>query len=526
VPLNLKIKVPRLGRNRLGVYYVRYPSYVDDQGRRRVVQKSLRTKDPVVAKVLALRFCLGLSIEDDPNNMHDPREGVSPWILNLSEGQFEANGDDDTRNLLDFMSASPELVQSLIELQKRKVAIQQAAAAPVQPPSPAAHAGASLFAATRLEDALRMHLDVERPSLQASTIHEKTVLFRDFMEVFGADADVRSITAEQITKRWMTAEAQRPNQKRKGATLSLNRLEKRRSFLAKFFDWAQGSGLYPHDNPLKAKFAKKKQIRRQSRPWEEFTADELKVIFSAQYVQRMDKPDFYWIPLMALFSGARLGELCELRLEDFRVVEGIPVFDVLDGKTDSSRRRVPIHSILQELGLLEFVDALKARGAVRLLHHRSPDYLSKAVGRQWGDWLKACGVKTDRKVFHSFRSTAITDLHNANAKGVAIRRAVGHASSETEGVHGDYVRGIHLENLRDAIETLQFPMIDFLSLALEDPTFKDFFDKDEKVKSAPGYKKTAGTATGKCSQAEAVSEKAAVGLNCLVSLIAGLLSFC
>lgn len=489
MPPNLKIKVPRLGRNRLGVYYVRYPSFVDDQGRRRVVQKSLRTKDPDVAKVLALRFCLDLSIQEDTNNMHDPREGVSPWILNLSEGQIEANGDGDTQNLLDFMAARPELVQSLVELQKRKVAAQQAAAVSVQPVSPATQAGSPLFEVTRLEDALRMHLDVERPSLQASTIHEKTVLFRDFIEVFGADADVRSLTAEQIAKRWMTAEAQRPNQKRKGAGLSLNRLEKRRSFLAKFFDWAKGSGLYPHDNPLKAKFAKKKQIRRQSRPWEEFTADELKVLFSPKYVQHMDKPDFYWIPLMALFSGARLSELCELRLEDFRVVEGIPVFDVLDGKTDSSRRRVPIHSILQELGLLEFVEALKARGAVRLLHHRSPDYLSKAVGRQWSDWLKSCGFKTDRKAFHSFRSTAITDLHNADAKVFAVLRAVGHAASETEGVHGDYVRGMNLGYIRDTIEKLQYPMIDFLSLALEDPTFKDFFDKDEKIKSAPGYKK-------------------------------------
>lgn len=489
MPPNLKIKVPRLGRNRLGVYYVRFPSFVDAQGRRRVVQKSLHTKDPGVAKVLALRFCLSLSSEEALNNMHDPREGVSPWILNLSEGQIEANGDGDTQDLLAFMAARPELVQSLVELQKRKAASQQASTVPVQPAGIATHAGASLFAVTRLEDALRMHLDVERPSLQASTIHEKTVLFRDFIEVFGADADVRSLTAEQITKRWTPAEAQRPNKKHKDAKLSLNRLEKRRGFLAKFFDWAKVSGLYPHDNPMKAKFAKKKQIRSQSRPWEEFTADELRVIFSPRYVQRMDKPDFYWIPLMALFSGARLGELCELRLEDFRVVERIPVFDILDGKTDSSRRRVPIHSVLQELGLLQFVDALKARGAVRLLHHRSADYLSKAVGRQWSDWLKACGVKGDRKVFHSFRSTAITDLHNADAKGFAIRRAVGHAASETEGVHGDYVRGIHLANLRDAIEKLQYPMIDFFSLQLSDPTFKEFFDRDEKIKSAPGYKK-------------------------------------
>lgn len=432
---HLKIKAPRLGRNRLGVFFVRYPSFVDSAGRRRVVQQSLRTKDPARAKVLALQFSLDLALGGGNLSTQDPRKGATPWTVNTSTGEFAAEGEDDHQRLMGFLAEHKDLIGTFAKLRQAQPGSTE--------PSAGARSVSTVVTDTRLEDAFRMHLDVEKAGLEATTILEKTVLFREFIEIFGADAGVRSLTAEQITKRWTPAEANRPNKKRPGAGLGLNRLEKRRGYLSKFFDWAKASGLYPHDNPLKAKFAKKKQIRRQSRPWEEFTADELEKIFSPAFVQSMDKPDFYWVPLMALYSGARIGELSKLTVKDFQIVEGIPVYDVLDGKTESSRRRVPIHSVLLDLGLWQFVDALKARGATHFLHHRSVAYLPKQVGRQWSVWLKECGVKTDRKVFHSFRSTAITDMHNADAKAFSIRGAVGHKSSETEGVHGDYVRGIH-----------------------------------------------------------------------------------
>ena len=137
---NLKIKVPRLGRNRLGVFYVRYQSFVDPQGRRRVVQKSLQTKDPALAKVLALRFCLDLSLVENPKNMQDPREGISPWTLNLSTGEVKAEGAEDTQDLLAAMAARPELFQALVDLQKQKAASQLVMTAASHLPS----AGSSL----------------------------------------------------------------------------------------------------------------------------------------------------------------------------------------------------------------------------------------------------------------------------------------------------------------------------------------------------------------------------------------------
>ena len=56
-----QLKVPRLGRNRLGVFFVCDRSVLVDQGRRRLVQQSLRTIDPNLAKLSAQWFCLNLA---------------------------------------------------------------------------------------------------------------------------------------------------------------------------------------------------------------------------------------------------------------------------------------------------------------------------------------------------------------------------------------------------------------------------------------------------------------------------------
>ena len=71
---NLNLRVPRLGVNRYGVFYVR-SSDVDESGRRRVTQRSLGTKNPLKAKLEALHFCLGLVKEElmsDINKYESP----------------------------------------------------------------------------------------------------------------------------------------------------------------------------------------------------------------------------------------------------------------------------------------------------------------------------------------------------------------------------------------------------------------------------------------------------------------------
>ena len=237
---------------------------------------------------------------------------------------------------------------------------------------------------------------------------------------------------------------------------------------------------------MAVKMATKAEIRAQSTPYAEFTSDDLGKLFGAEYACFMAKPDWYWAPLLALLSGARLGEICGLQIDAIKIIEGVHTYEILDGKTVESERVVPVHSALLNLGFWDYVEAVRVTGATSLFPLRGSRHaVEKSVGRQWGIWIDRCGITDDRKTFHSFRSTAITDMHNASATAPAIRKAVGHTTAGLQGAHGGYVRGAALKTLSEAIEKLQHPAIDFNALKLADPTFKAFFEKQHNLANSP-----------------------------------------
>jgi len=92
-----------------------------------------------------------------------------------------------------------------------------------------------------------------------------------------------------------------------------------------------------------------------------FTNDDLVKLFESPEYQKHDfkHPYHYWVPLIGLYTGARLNEICQLHLEDLEQINnGLYVFNFNCGsedktvKTRSSSRIIPIHSKLIDLGLI------------------------------------------------------------------------------------------------------------------------------------------------------------------------------
>lgn len=97
------------------------------------------------------------------------------------------------------------------------------------------------------------------------------------------------------------------------------------------------------------------------RPWKD---EELQQLFSQPLFTAYDTPKgkksgsdaAYWVPLMALYSGARIGELSQLRTCDFGVVDGIPMLTITNTgegqrvKSDAGLRSIPVHPELVRLG--------------------------------------------------------------------------------------------------------------------------------------------------------------------------------
>ena len=201
------------------------------------------------------------------------------------------------------------------------------------------------------------------------------------------------------------------------------------------------------------------EVERQQRL--PFSADDLKAIFRrAPFVAGGDRGATYWLMILGLHTGARLGELLQLVPADIQVSESIEFINITNEggrrlKTDSSRRRVPIHPQLKELGFIEW--ARKKNGGLfaELLPAESGVQLSKESSRDLMRLIRAAGVKDELKAFHSFRHSFKDACREAGVEEAIGDALTGHAGG---GIGRRYGAGFSLAVLADAVAKLRWPV--------------------------------------------------------------------
>lgn len=218
-----------------------------------------------------------------------------------------------------------------------------------------------------------------------------------------------------------------------------NRLRK----LSAFMNWCKTNG-YIQDNPLtglKMMTGSAKEARLS------FEQRDLTALLdlNALKTEARKHPWRYWIPLLGRYTGARLEELCQLRVDDFVEQQGIQCIRVDDSsegqnlKNTSSRRMLPVHPLLVEEGLLRHVESARNSGTHRLFPELEPvrGKLGHAPSKWFGRYKVKRGIDDNKKTFHSFRHTLIDDLRDAGVQDSLIKRIVGHEDSAvTFGVYG------------------------------------------------------------------------------------------
>ena len=158
-----------------------------------------------------------------------------------------------------------------------------------------------------------------------------------------------------------------------------------------------------------------------------FSDEDLMNLFeSKDYIQGIhSSPSRFWIPLLGLFTGARENELCQLYKSDVYqdVASGVWVIDINENSKDkklkkpSHKRIIPIHKKLIGLGFIEFTESVQAERLFEDL-----PYLRDGYGDKFSKWFnrtyrKRCNVgqlPDEKKNFHSFRHTVITQLRNVH----------------------------------------------------------------------------------------------------------------
>jgi integrase len=233
--------------------------------------------------------------------------------------------------------------------------------------------------------------------------------------------------------------------------------------------WIESEG-YPIQRNLKGVLAAiKKPKATQKNKRLTFEPQDLKRLFlSPRYLKgQVKRGSEYWVPLLALFTGARLGELVQLECMDLHEVEGIWVFDLNDDedkqlKTDKSRRLVPIHSQLIKLGLLDFVKK-QCRTNKRLFPEevRNSEGKFDAFTKRFAYYRGQQGVISDDGEmldFHSFRHTVRTKLAEVSVTESLIDDIIGHTSNQRSIGKTVYTHTQLIPQKKEAIEKITYDL--------------------------------------------------------------------
>jgi integrase len=238
--------------------------------------------------------------------------------------------------------------------------------------------------------------------------------------------------------------------------------------MAAFFNWAIARGILSANPGTRLAPAKtKSEVKR--RP---FHTTEMNAMLAGLEAWAGNRNSGrFWVPLIGIFMGLRLGEIVWLQLEEVQTIAGRPMLRLWRTperslKTDGSERIVPIHAALLELGFLQRVAFSREQGWKRVFQDLPGNDQRQCVDlfqKRFAYWQKTT-LKLERQgtSFHSFRHGFRDALTRAKAPHDVMRNLGGWARGG--GVENRYGEGAQPDILAETMARVEFPGLEWRSL--------------------------------------------------------------
>ncbi|MEH2480190.1 integrase [Nitrobacteraceae bacterium AZCC 2146] len=218
-----------------------------------------------------------------------------------------------------------------------------------------------------------------------------------------------------------------------------------------------------------------------------FSLDQINAYFRYVAKKRSRATPDYWLPILALYTGARLNELCQIEIRRIIMHNGrwhvdlLTIFDedeieqalkeqkisentatLLKLKTASARRQIPVHDDLVAAGFIEFVNERRKvqEESSRLFPRLKADkhgYYSNNVGRRLNNDIERAGAKASKTSFYSLRHSFADACVDGKIPDRIKDRYMGHLIEGAQGVYG--LSALKPAETR-AIRRIRFPGVD------------------------------------------------------------------
>ena len=420
--------LPNLYKNRHGTYYLRLTIG------KREIKRSLRTKEPARAKLAAIAFAWARLMDLKKPFPYELPMGLDPQKLRelgvvLPNGTRFTNieTDDDARRVALIMKAAGAGASSddIIDLLR----------VPVPGGTPLEKRAAILMASLAdkapgkskpFSVVSELYLDEHALTAKAKGVEDRRSTYKEFQELHG-DLDF-NVYGDEHALGW--------KQRLIAQGLSVPRINTKISNFKMLFEWARNNKLRHTGNPFESmRVSTKGKIKKATQSYEPFTQAELDKIFDpVGYPAFMVKPDYHWLPFLALHTGARIEELASLEVGAIKSDGAVSWIEITKGKNANSIRKVPLDKAVEQSAFPAYAAAVAAagvkdkQGRKLLFPHliEGKNGYSKNCSRRFSQWLDKLGIVHRTKTFHSFRGTFINRMSELNTNPAMLMALVGH----------------------------------------------------------------------------------------------------
>jgi integrase len=336
---------------------------------------------------------------------------------------------------------------------------------------------------------------LREPTLAPSTQQGYRITLRALEEILGADCVLKNLSRERCREVRDTLAALPANYRKLRQTKNLSLREAGEISSRLGFPTVKPATLNGYLNKMRALFALAVQehwldanpaiglvVADPVSPAEKrypFSPVQLQQIFAGEPWFSNDRdvggrPARFWLPLLALYTGARIGELAQLSVADVARRNDVDFINIRSTdetrlKNRNAERAIPVHPELVRLGFLDYVSEARASGRGRLFPQERRDALGHH-GRGVSDWfaklLDKHGLTDSKLTFHSFRHNFEDALREADLHGTPIAAYLtGRSGGGSSTIYGG---GYSTARLREAIALVTYPGLDLSRLRVDE----------------------------------------------------------
>lgn len=507
------MKIPaHLFKSRHGVYY--YRLQFKKNSKRYERRLSLNTKSPIVAKALSVKisaiilhkqsqgFDMAKFIDpNDPSSWDDvlgtDSSRTRKFDIDLGNGVVirNINTDDDVTRvgmlLKDhgFNKAADSIQTSQNKVETQSTSVEN-------------NAGRTL------DEMIALYATSRSEKVVSKTLYEYSNYQRKFAEFIHKRKNSKAFPISKITEEDVAyyinhlQSITKPTKNKVTGEVTIQRAISDRTIQFKYlaslgtlFELAQTFGSYPKGEESiptrRHKVFTKRDLKakKSSDNYHPFTEKELVKIFDSSTLKAQKKPVDFWLPLLGLFTGARISELCQLALNDISQMDGLWSISINDDdykhlKSPAAKRVIPIHPKLIELGFIDYWMDAKEIDATLLFPYLVPDSYgdySGTPGDRFGKYLDLLQITHRYKTFHSFRKTVNIMLQHKNVTEEVRCGFVGHEYETTNStVYGDEYQVKFFQE--HVIPLIDYPEVSFKNLEYQRGDFMPQLQQLMKIK--------------------------------------------